>query len=73
VVVEYRDPRGSDRRIVRRYPYQRLLVFETSEGSARLLPDLDRYRPPGVGAAYIPEARIEQAPLPRLARAMLRP
>jgi hypothetical protein len=73
VVVEYRDPRGSDRRIVRRYPYQRLLVFETSEGRAHLLTDLDRYRAPGVGAAYTPGARIEQAPLPRLARAMLRP
>jgi len=48
-------------------------VFETSEGRAHLLTDLDRYRAPGVGAAYTPEARIEQAPLPRLARAMLRP
>ncbi len=73
VVVEYRDPRGSDRRIVRRYPYERLLVFETSEGSARLLTALDRYRAPDAGAAYAPEARIEQASLPRLARAMLRP
>jgi hypothetical protein len=69
LVVEYRDPWGP-RQIVRRYPYDRIVVFETLEGGAQLVANLDRYR---AGVLYAPEVRIERAGMPPRARAMLLP
>jgi hypothetical protein len=72
-VVEYLSPWGKPRRVVRRYPYDRLLAFDIREGSARLLTTLDQYAAVGSAAAYDPGPTITEAPIPRLARVMLDP
>jgi hypothetical protein len=74
LVVEYRHPWDDPpRQIVRRYPYDRLVVFETSESGAQLVANLDRYRATAAEVLYAPEVRIERAAMPPRARAMLRP
>jgi hypothetical protein len=74
LVVEYRDPWGRPPRpIVRRYPYDRLVVFETLDSGAQLVANLDRYRATAAGVLYAPEVRIERTAMPPRAQAMLRP
>jgi hypothetical protein len=69
LVVEYRDPWAPPRQIVRRYPYDRLVVFESLESGAQLVANLDRYRPTAAGCSTLPrfgsrEPQCRRAPRP---------